>query len=296
MQPTEPGDSVGNPLGPSSAPDIGDIIESMIQTKIETQTRKTPMAQPVATPTAVHSTQSRIVAEVSAAGALGGDPPTPTQFEGKIEDISAGALIAGSLTTGAFTNGRPDIGAIFTIGGTVLTAGAAGMTIGATILNIGGPALTTNGKTVKLTPTGVVIEENANTEIVPYSAIPSPPTGGPMVIQGVLATAVKDGLVIGSTTLKKGGPAITIDGKTVTLGDSGVKIIEPSATTTIPLSIFSSPNPNGTPGTSRISGPPEMSNTPPRPASGDAACSCRANRSAYIYSLSLICLAFYLIT
>ncbi|KAI9865358.1 MAG: hypothetical protein M1813_002247 [Trichoglossum hirsutum] len=128
-------------------------------------------------------------------------------------------------------------GAVFTASDHPITAvqlpGSSGtIAIGPTTLSVGGPAATIDGHVVSAEYNGIVVDGTA----VQLSTILSDPihTQGPVAeagfnANGLSATALQipgsPGIVvIGSSTLYVGGPAVTIDGKLVSLNPNGMVI------------------------------------------------------------------------
>jgi len=99
----------------------------------------------------------------------------------------------------------------------------------------GGPALTTDGETISLGPSGVVVAGPAGTSTIAFSD-PGMATEALFTLGSEILAAEPTGLVIGSTTLKVGGPAVTTDGETISLGPSGVVVVGPGGTSTVPFS------------------------------------------------------------
>lgn len=123
--------------------------------------------------------------------------------------------------------------AVFTLGSQTLSADPTSLVIGATILTPGGPALTTNGETISLGASGVVIAGPAGTSTISFA---DPSAKAVFTLGSVLVTAAPTGVVIGSVTLIPGGAALTTDGETISFGPSGVAIAGPSGTSTISFS------------------------------------------------------------
>ncbi|KAF2690678.1 hypothetical protein K458DRAFT_482892 [Lentithecium fluviatile CBS 122367] len=104
--------------------------------------------------------------------------------------------------------------------GTTLSSGGAPLVISSTTFSIGNGGLT-------------IISPTTSTQI-PFSnspvTVPMGPGGAPLTIDPAGT------IVLGGTTLQPGGPAVTVDGSTLSIGPSGIVVVGPSGTTsTIPL-------------------------------------------------------------
>ena len=144
-------------------------------------------------------------------------------------------MIAGPAGTSTIPFADPSAEAVFTLGPALVTAAPTGVVIGSVTLIPGGAALTTAGETISLGPSGVVIAGPSGTSTISFSD-PSAEIKVIFALGSEMLTAEPTGLVIDSSTLKIGGPAITTNGKTISLGPSGVVVIGPSGTSTVPFS------------------------------------------------------------
>ncbi|KAI9702619.1 MAG: hypothetical protein M1820_006125 [Bogoriella megaspora] len=171
--------------------------------------------------------------------------PTPTSnsnhqgTEGQADSNGAPAVNSADGTNGISPHSIPEASeATFDMGGHIFTA-APGQSIvvdGKTI-SPGGSAAIVSGHTVSIAPSGIVIDGST----VPFSAAPEPAatpvlqTQAFFTIDGEPYTAVEadgDGqsaVLEGSSgpvaTIGAGGSAAIVDGKTVSLGPSGLSIL-----------------------------------------------------------------------
>ena len=142
--------------------------------------------------------------------------PAITQ-DGKVVSLADGGLIVGSSTIplSSLPTGSPQI----VDGVTITPAGNDQVVVGSQTLSVGGPAITAEGgKVVSLASGGLVVGSST----FPISSLP---TGSPQVIDGVTITPLaSDKVMVSSQTLSIGGPAITQDGKVVSLASGGLVV------------------------------------------------------------------------
>ena len=148
---------------------------------------------------------------------------------------TSGVVIAGPAGTSTILFADPSAEAVFTVGSGLVTAAPTGVVIGSVTLMPGGPALTTDGETISLGPSGVVVAGPAGMSTIAFSD-PGVVTEALFTLGSEILTAEPTGLVIGSSTLRVGGPAVTTDGETISLGPSGVVVVGPGGTSTVPFS------------------------------------------------------------
>jgi len=154
-------------------------------------------------------------------------------------------------------------------GTTVTIDPNAGLIVGGTTLRQGDPALTVSGTTMSIGPSGLVIVDPSGTSTVP---IPSGTGSNSVITVGGSTFTMSNGAVVlgPGTTLQSGDPARTISGTTLSIGPSGLVIMDPSTTRTVPVpstslitvgnSVFTV-GPNGLvlgPGTTLKSGDPAV--------------------------------------
>ncbi|KAF2236548.1 hypothetical protein EV356DRAFT_530829, partial [Viridothelium virens] len=179
---------------------------------------------------AISATSGQPVAVGGTTLTPGGAPAT---VGGQVVSLGSQGLIVGSSTAaysgpGAATT--PAAAAV-TLGDITYTASSGSpFIIGSNTLSVGGPAATVSGQIVSLGSQGVVVGSST----VGYSAASTGGEGAVVIIGGNLYSASSGApLIIGSTTLSAGGPAVTIDGQRISVGSQGVVIgstVEPYST------------------------------------------------------------------
>lgn len=110
------------------------------------------------------------------------------------------------------------------------TAGAPTGVYHSYTLSVGGAAMTISGAQLTLAPGGLVVDGNTYTAPV---AAPAPTARAVALLPAAAAytyDAAESTFVYGSATLSAGGPAITVDGHTVSLALSGSGVVFDSST------------------------------------------------------------------
>lgn len=135
----------------------------------------------------------------------------------------------------------PEVEATFTVSGTPYTAYQLASSTGIILiaspsatrtLSIGGPAATINGQVVSAAASGLVLERPSTTSTVTNHVVDEATftAGGRthtvVAIPGAAGAGAAVTAVVfdGSRTLELGGPAVTVDGETVSLGSAGVVV------------------------------------------------------------------------
>lgn len=157
----------------------------------------------------------------------------------------------GAATTANFQGSEKPTNnqATFVDGGTtytaIQTAGSGTAVLGGATLSPGGPAATlANGETVSLGPAGVVLIDNGKTSTVAFEAAPTFAQEATFAIDGTTYTALGTGrpgtAVVDDQTLTLGGPSMTINGETISIGPGGPVIVDDGRTTTSPFNAATS--------------------------------------------------------
>lgn len=163
---------------------------------------------------------------------------TNTLFEGGPALTISGTKISlgtSGLQIGSSTKILPMVTAppyIFKIGDKTVAANPSEAIIGSITISSGSPALTIAGTVVSFGALGLQM-------ISPTGSSPTATaTQSVLTIAGQLVTANEDKIPIGTVTLSRNGPALTISGTRLSLGDFGLQI----GSSTIPLKPTSSAN------------------------------------------------------
>lgn len=144
---------------------------------------------------------------------------SPVVISGTPISLGSSTLIIGSHTIALPTSSVLAVAGVtftadpsgFQVGGTTLTRGGAPVTISGTVVSLGSSALLVGSSAVQL-PTEI------NPEILTV-------TGGQAFTTNV------HGFVVGSNTIRQGGPAVTISGTVMSFGPSGLIV----GSSTVPL-------------------------------------------------------------
>jgi hypothetical protein len=138
-------------------------------------------------------------------------------------------------TNGAQPNPKPTGVTVTSVGSTPVVLDPSGdVVIGGQALTPGDPALTISGTPITVNPTALII--GTSTLRLPNS---TPATIIPVAVITLgsqTVTALPTGVLIASTLLTIGGPALTTNSETISLGPSGIVIVDPTGRTTVPFS------------------------------------------------------------
>ena len=163
--------------------------------------------------------------------------PNPPQNQDVGSDATSGIGMALSnnpaVVTYAFNTAGPTAsGVVLSIGSdpaSTLALSNGNVVVGSQTLSNGGPAATVNGQTISVESGGIIVDGSTYT----ISALPSPTISG-AVISGAVVTlggstftasaTVSNELVIGSQTISKGGPAVTVNGQIVSVGSGDIVV------------------------------------------------------------------------
>ena len=130
----------------------------------------------------------------------------------------SGALALGSITRSLPTS-LPTLRATtaFTVAGEMFTPNPSAFSIAGTTMYAGGPAITVAGTSISLQPSGTLILGSSTIPLL-ASVTASPPV---LDISGLTIEAHSSLAVVDGVTIRPGAPAVTVDGKNVSLEAGG---------------------------------------------------------------------------
>ncbi len=149
----------------------------------------------------------------------------------------------GALEIGSSTISLPPISEtppnkVYTVAGQKFTPNPSAFSVAGTIVSAGGPAVTVDGTLISLDPSGALAIGSSTIDL-PSLSDPSP--SKVYTVGGQTFTPNPSAFPIAGTVLSAGGPAITVDGTIISLGQSGALAIGSS---TIDLPSLSDPSPS----------------------------------------------------
>ena len=144
----------------------------------------------------------------------------------------SGHLIVGSQTVDLLngptaTTSSSDLGPLIAIGGDVFHANPSGFSIHRTPIRPGGPGMSIDGTSISLAPSGHLIIGSRTIDLLKGPpAITSKPDLNPIFVAGGdVFQANPTGFSIHGTSIRPGGPGVTLDGTSISLAPSGRLII-----------------------------------------------------------------------
>ena len=167
---------------------------------------------------------------ISIAGTtISADGPAVT-ISGTIVSLgSNGALEIDSSTISLPTLSETPPNKIYTVAGQTFTLNPSAFPIAGTIVSAGGSAVTIDGTIISLDPSGALAIGSSTIDL---SNLSDPPSSKVYTVAGQTFTPNPSAFPIANTVMSAGGPAVTINGTTVSLQPSGTLLIGSS---TIPF-------------------------------------------------------------
>ena len=145
----------------------------------------------------------------------------PISIDGKLISLGSSNIVVGSITasltlSGAATEAPPSF---ITVNGETVAVKGSNVVVKGSTLNAGDTGITIDGKTVSLGSSGLVVD--GITEAIRFPDSAAKTSGVSYITFGGETVAVGAGsVVIDGATLTPGGPALNLDGTTMSLGSS----------------------------------------------------------------------------
>ena len=143
----------------------------------------------------------------------------------------SGVLVIGSSTISLPSPSDIAPSNMYTVAGQTFTPAPSGFSIAGTVITPGGPAATIDGTAISLDQAGALAV--GSTTISLTAPTPTPFTAKSLTIGHQTFTPNPSGFPIAGTTISANGPAVTVSGTIISLGQSGALAIG-SSTVTLP--------------------------------------------------------------